>query len=52
MLTAAVEAAIRRQGHRAFLHVLPENTSAINLYRGLGFSKHADMTITVVRSAA
>jgi ribosomal protein S18 acetylase RimI-like enzyme len=52
MLTAAVEAAIRRQGHRAFLHVLPENTSAISLYRGLGFSTHADMTITVVRSAA
>lgn len=49
MLTAAVETAIRRQGHRAFLHVLHENTAAIQLYRGLGFTTRADMTITVVR---
>jgi ribosomal protein S18 acetylase RimI-like enzyme len=51
MLTAAVETAIRQQGHRAFLHVLHENTSAIELYRGLGFTTRADMTITVVRRA-
>ena len=50
MLTAAVETAIRQQGHRAFLHVLHENTGAVELYRGLGFSTRADMTITVVRS--
>ena len=49
MLTAAVETAIRQQGHRAFLHVLHENTAAIELYRGLGFTTRADMTITVVR---
>jgi ribosomal protein S18 acetylase RimI-like enzyme len=49
MLTAAVETAIRQQGHRAFLHVLHENTAAIQLYRGLGFTTRADMTITVVR---
>jgi predicted GNAT family acetyltransferase len=50
MLTTAVEAAIRQQGHRAFLHVLHENTAALELYRGLGFTTRADMTITVVRS--
>lgn len=49
-LTTAVEAAIRQQGHRAFLHVLHENTAALELYRGLGFTTRADMTITVVRS--
>lgn len=50
MLTSAVETAIRHQGHRAFLHVLHENTTAITLYRGLGFTTRADMTITVVRA--
>ena len=45
----AVEAAIRAEGHRAFLHVLHENTSAIKLYRRLGFTTRADMTITVVQ---
>lgn len=49
-LMAGVETAIRRQGHRAFLHVLHENTRAIDIYRGLGFTTRADMTMTVVRS--
>jgi ribosomal protein S18 acetylase RimI-like enzyme len=52
LLIAGVETAIRRQGHRAFLHVLHENTRAIDIYRGLGFATRADMTITVVRSAS
>lgn len=50
LLIAGVETAIRRQGHRAFLHVLHENTRAIDIYRGLGFTTRADMTMTVVRS--
>ena len=50
LLIAGVETAIRRQGHRAFLHVLHENTRAIGIYRGLGFTTRADMTMTVVRS--
>jgi ribosomal protein S18 acetylase RimI-like enzyme len=49
LLIAGVETAIRRQGHRAFLHVLHENTRAIDIYRGLGFTTRADMTMTVVR---
>jgi ribosomal protein S18 acetylase RimI-like enzyme len=48
LLMTAVETAIRAEGHRAFLHVLHENTRAIELYRGLGFSTRADMTMTVV----
>ncbi|WP_343573400.1 GNAT family N-acetyltransferase [Mycobacterium sp.] len=52
LLMAAVEAAIRAAGHRAFLHVLHENTRAIELYRRLGFTTRADMTITVVRPAS
>ena len=48
LLMTAVDAAIRAEGHRAFLHVLHENTSAIELYRRLGFTTRADMTITVV----
>ncbi len=50
LLIAGVEEAIRQEGHRAFLHVLHENTRAIDIYRGLGFSTRADMTMTVVRS--
>jgi ribosomal protein S18 acetylase RimI-like enzyme len=50
LLIAGVETAIRRQGHRAFLHVLHGNTRAIDIYRGLGFTTRANMTITVVRS--
>jgi ribosomal protein S18 acetylase RimI-like enzyme len=50
LLVAGVETAIRRQGHRAFLHVLHENTRAIDIYRKLGFTTRADMTMTVVRS--
>jgi ribosomal protein S18 acetylase RimI-like enzyme len=50
LLIAGVETAIRREGHRAFLHVLHENTRAIDIYRGLGFTTRADMTMTVVRS--
>ena len=50
LLMADIEKAIRRQGHRAFLHVLHENTRAIDIYRGLGFTTRADMTMTVVRS--
>jgi ribosomal protein S18 acetylase RimI-like enzyme len=49
LLMAAVDAAIRAEGQRAFLHVLHENTGAIGLYRRLGFTTRADMTITVVR---
>jgi ribosomal protein S18 acetylase RimI-like enzyme len=52
MLIAAVETAIRQQGHQAFLHVLHENTTAIDIYRRLGFTTRADMTITVVRPQA
>jgi predicted GNAT family acetyltransferase len=50
LLIAGVETAIRRQGHRAFLHVLHDNTRAIDIYRKLGFTTRADMTMTVVRS--
>jgi ribosomal protein S18 acetylase RimI-like enzyme len=49
LLIAAVEAAIRQQGQRAFLHVLHENARAVEVYRGLGFATRADMTMTVVR---
>jgi ribosomal protein S18 acetylase RimI-like enzyme len=49
LLMTAVEAAIRAEGHRAFLHVLHDNTNAIELYRRLGFTTRADMTMTVVR---
>jgi ribosomal protein S18 acetylase RimI-like enzyme len=49
LLMTAVEAAIRAEGHRAFLHVLHDNHRAIELYRGLGFTTRADMTMTVVR---
>lgn len=49
LLMAAVETVIRAEGHRAFLHVLHENSNAVALYRRLGFTTRADMTITVVR---
>ncbi|WP_293004408.1 GNAT family N-acetyltransferase [Mycobacterium sp.] len=49
LLMAGVEAAIRQEGQRAFLHVLHENTRAISLYRGLGFTVRAEMAMTVVR---
>jgi predicted GNAT family acetyltransferase len=49
LLIAAVDAAIRQQGHRAFLHAIHENTTAIELYRQLGFTTRADMTFTVVQ---
>jgi len=39
---AAVDTAIRAEGHRAFLHVLHENISAVALYRRLGFTTRAD----------
>lgn len=48
LLMNAVDRAIRQESHRAFLHVLHENVSAIKLYRRLGFTTRADMTITVV----
>jgi ribosomal protein S18 acetylase RimI-like enzyme len=51
LLMAAVDAAIRAEGHRAFLHVLHENARAVELYRGLGFTTRADMTMTVVLAA-
>ncbi len=49
LLIAAVDTEIRQQGHRAFLHVIHQNTSAIELYRQLGFTTRADMTFTVVQ---
>jgi ribosomal protein S18 acetylase RimI-like enzyme len=49
LLMAAVEAGIRAEGHRAFLHVLHENSRAFELYRDLGFTTRSDMTMTVVR---
>jgi len=49
LLMTAVEAAIRAEGHRAFLHVLHDNTRALDLYRRLGFRTRADMTITAVQ---
>jgi len=49
LLIAAVDAAIRQQGHRAFLHAIHQNTAAIELYRQLGFATRADMTFTVVQ---
>jgi ribosomal protein S18 acetylase RimI-like enzyme len=48
LLMTAVEAGIRAEGHRAFLHVLHENARAVELYHGLGFTTRADMTMTVV----
>ncbi len=50
LLITAVDAAIRQQGHRAFLHAIHQNTTAIKLYRQLGFTTRADMTFTVVQS--
>ena len=52
LLIAAVDAAIRQQGHRAFLHAIHQNTTAIELYRQLGFTTRADMTFTVVQLTA
>jgi len=52
LLIAAVDAAIRQQGHRAFLHAIHQNTTAIALYRQLGFTTRADMTFTVVQLTA
>jgi ribosomal protein S18 acetylase RimI-like enzyme len=52
LLMTTVEAAIRAEGHRAFLHVLHDNASALSLYRTLGFTTRADMKITVVRREA
>ncbi|MGA8331959.1 MAG: GNAT family N-acetyltransferase [Mycobacterium sp.] len=49
LLIAAVDAAIRQQGHRAFLHAIHQNVTAIGLYRQLGFTTRADMTFTVVQ---
>jgi predicted GNAT family acetyltransferase len=49
LLIAAVDAAIRQQGHRAFLHAIHQNTTAIELYRRMGFITRAGMTFTVVR---
>ena len=49
LLIAAVDAAIRGQGHRAFLHAIHQNTTAIELYRQMGFTTRADMTFTVIR---
>jgi ribosomal protein S18 acetylase RimI-like enzyme len=51
LLIAAVDAAIRRQGSRAFLHVIHGNTGAYELYRRLGFTTRTDVTFTVVRVA-
>lgn len=49
LLMTAVEAGIRAEGQRAFLHVLHDNTPALDLYRRLGFDTRADMTITAVQ---
>jgi predicted GNAT family acetyltransferase len=49
LLITAVDAAIRQQGHRAFLHAIHQNTTAIGLYRQLGFATRADMTFTVIQ---
>jgi predicted GNAT family acetyltransferase len=49
LLIAGVDAAIRQQGHRAFLHAIHQNTTAIELYRELGFTTRADMTFTVIQ---
>jgi len=49
LLIAAVDTAVRQQGHRAFLHAIHQNTTAIELYRQLGFTIRADMTFTVVQ---
>lgn len=51
LLITAIDAAIRQQRYRAFLHVLHENTSALALYRRLGFTTRVDMTLTVIRLA-
>jgi len=52
LLIAAVDAAIRQQGHRAFLHAIHQNTTAIKLYDQLGFTTRADMTFTVIHFRA
>jgi predicted GNAT family acetyltransferase len=49
LLIAAVDAAIRQQDYRAFLHAIHQNTTAISLYRELGFTTRADMTFTVIQ---
>jgi ribosomal protein S18 acetylase RimI-like enzyme len=49
LLIAAVDAAIRQQGHRAFLHAIHQNTTAIRLYRQLGFTARADLSFTVIQ---
>lgn len=50
-LSTAVTAAIQRRGDQAFLHAWTSNTSAIALYRGLGFRIRADVNVAVLERA-
>ena len=47
-LSAAVTAAIQQRGDLAFLHAWLANTSAIALYRGLGFELRAEVHVAVL----
>jgi ribosomal protein S18 acetylase RimI-like enzyme len=46
-----VVAAIRQRGERPFLHAVASNTTAIELYRSLGFSIRQTVTFTSARKA-
>jgi predicted GNAT family acetyltransferase len=51
-LVGALIAGIQHRSERAFLHVLPTNTSAIHLYETLGFRARRRLTISVLTPQA
>jgi ribosomal protein S18 acetylase RimI-like enzyme len=51
-LMSTLVADIQARSERVFLHVLTENTSAIGLYEGLGFSPRQRRKITVLMRAS
>jgi predicted GNAT family acetyltransferase len=50
-LTLNVAEEIARRGEAAFLHVYASNDPAISLYRSIGFTIRAEMTVTVIGAA-